>query len=200
VLKHETITACLLNWKRRDNIRRIVSSLLENELISEIIVWNNGDPITLASCRVIDSLHNIVCYGRYEAARRSSSDVIFVQDDDCIVHNIGFLYERYLEDSNAIHSNQSEQSAEKRKLNNVGHGAIFHRKLLNCFSSYSAIFPMDFLFMRECDMVFSSLNIKRNYLALDLEQLPKLDVALCQEKNHYRIRQRMQRRVDQLKC
>lgn len=192
------IVACILNWKRPKNLEKIVKSLKKQNIINEIIIWNNAkDIIELSGCSVINSSENIMCYGRYEAIFKSFSNVFYIQDDDCIVKNIEFLYSQYLIHPRTIHSNLSK-SANKRGIKEyVGHGAIFNKKLLRCFDLYKSIYPIDNLFLRESDLIFSMLNQKINYLVSDdeLEQLPKLNVSLCKEPNHIMNRKLMKKRI-----
>ena len=63
------VTACLLSWKRQQNLPLIIGSLRDHPFIDEILVWNNDTSVSLTidepKVRVINSDRNLICFGRY---------------------------------------------------------------------------------------------------------------------------------------
>ena len=85
-----TVTACLITYKRPKNLSKIVEHLLKYEFIDEIIIQDN------------DKRENLRCYGRYTSAIKAKNDIIYTQDDDCIVYNLEEIYEKFIEDPERI--------------------------------------------------------------------------------------------------
>lgn len=90
-----SVTACLVSWKRQYHLPEIVEEIRKCPDISEIIVWQNEVPLLESTvslpCRTIYSPENRGVYGRFLAAQQAKNDLIFVQDDDLLVHNISEL-------------------------------------------------------------------------------------------------------------
>jgi len=192
------ITACLLRWKRLENIDVIVKHLRCSNIIDEIIVWNNGDAFESDECIVVNSLSNQICWGRYLAAFLASNDLIYFQDDDWLLSHdaISHLYGQYKRESQAVHNFWTKQVKDKNAWYScVGFGAIFHKNRLSCFRQYFERHPLDYLFLREADKVFGLLNKKRNYLTTGYSSLPKLDVSLCTMAEHAPMREAILERM-----
>lgn len=119
----------------------------------KIAVWNN-------------SIHpNLKIFGRYVAASTmTQSPLVYVQDDDCILDDGGFealmsAWRPGLIALNFPAGNRRNYVNAHHGIALVGFGAIFERQLIGkAFSRYLAKFPMDDLFLRECDRAFTALN------------------------------------------
>jgi len=100
------VSACLLSWKRPENLRKIIEQLRNEPLIDDIVVWNNNPELRLnldaENLTVINSERNLVTYGRYLCTQHARHDLIYTQDDDCLVHNIGELYISFQRDPSCI--------------------------------------------------------------------------------------------------
>ena len=75
------ITAVMLNWKRPENVARIVAGWRESGLVDEAIVWNNNPdaPLTLDGwARVINTSHNHGLYARFVAACLARNDCVLI--------------------------------------------------------------------------------------------------------------------------
>jgi len=126
-----------------------LSPILAHLPFDDVIVWDN-------SARP----EALKVFGRYAAIEEAKNEIIYTQDDDCIVRAPDLLgqYEDGL-----IVTNVPRQ---RRRLYNdgvtlVGWGAVFHRRLLEPLNRYLACWPRDDLFLRECDRVFTGLNRSR---------------------------------------
>jgi hypothetical protein len=93
-LPARSVSACLVSWKRPDNVRAIVAHLRAQPIIDDIVIWNNA-PENLAIAEqdvtVIQSERNLITLGRYRAVAHARHDAIYTQDDDCLVYNIDEL-------------------------------------------------------------------------------------------------------------
>ena len=76
------ISAILLNWKRSENIPIIISHLLRYKFIDEIIIADNSKG------------ENLKVYARYLAAQRAKNELIYFQDDDCLI-DVEKVYNAY---------------------------------------------------------------------------------------------------------
>jgi hypothetical protein len=152
---------------------------------SEIIIWDN-------SCESDQKV-----FGRFAALVRARNEVIYVQDDDCVVPTPALLSE-YENDKlvcNLPEAHRKDYVATGISL--IGFGAIFHRSLVD-FSPYLSKFPRDDLFLRECDRVFTYLNRDRTKL-VDVG-VTKLDRSYSQnrmwlEERHWQDLEEVRRRL-----
>lgn len=118
---------------------------------------------------------------------------IYTQDDDVIVENIPELLKE-AEKGLIVANTQPEHTAFYAKEENsggriclIGWGAIFHRDLLADTDRYEAKFPIDELYKREFDRVFTYIhdiklingNLKHFESAKDEGQ------AMYREKRHW---------------
>lgn len=110
---------------------------------------------------IIIATGNKLMMNRYEAALKAKNDIIYTQDDDCVILNIDDIVNAYNPDKiianiKLAHINHYANYADG-KIALVGWGAIFNKKLIN-FDKYLARFPEDEFLYREADRVFTWLN------------------------------------------
>ncbi len=195
------ISACLLSYKRPQNMQRIVDSLHCFNFIDEILVWNNNPAEQLAlkgsKVQVINSPKNQLCYGRFECARRAKNEIIYVQDDDALVQNIPQLLAAFLQKESGITYGLLPKHYRDRKRYEhfygqvalLGWGAFFRKPDLAVLDSYLAHCPADFLFRREADQIFSiRLGVPHHPMRASVQLLDHHStkgVALYREENHY---------------
>jgi hypothetical protein len=141
---------------------------LEARSVSAIIP-TRGDVDTseiekaLRACPEIDDISFPVCrnvYGRYEAAAQARHDVVYTQDDDCIVE-ADILLGAFERGSRVLVHAMTPQHAGHYpgRISLVGFGAIFDRDLISRLDGWEK----DELFQRECDRVFTALAVRRTY-------------------------------------
>jgi hypothetical protein len=130
--------------------------------VSAIIV-TRGD-VDLSPClSSIDADEVIIRRGhggvweRWEAAISAKHDVVYVQDDDCVVDFAGVIA-AYDERDVACNMLASHRSDYLDGIALVGWGCVFHKDMLNAFGHYLMRFPEDEIFRREADRVFTGLN------------------------------------------
>lgn len=152
------LTAVVLNWKRPDNVRKIVNYLVKYDFISEIIVWNNS-PIEfeledhVTKIRVINSKENLRDEAKYLASSEAVNDYVFYQDDDWSTdHYLNALYLAFCLNPKVIHIATGEKTwithrAEPRKCINpalnlqaefsyIGTGSMFPKHCAEKHLSY----------------------------------------------------------------
>jgi hypothetical protein len=196
------VSACLLSWKRPQNLPVIIATLRETNFINEILIWNNNpelrlevdDPIT----RVIESEDNAMCYGRFLCAAEARNRIIYVQDDDAVNHDIEGLYGEFLADpariTHALIPSHSYYRRAERQMYGSAHnallgwGAFFRREWISVFNELPPSTFEDSLILREADKVFSLLQDREhNTVAGQISQLEghsKPGLALWRDPVH----------------
>jgi hypothetical protein len=93
------VTVCLLNWKRPQNLPRVIDSLMRQTLRPTVFLWNNaGTPFH--DERVawqVDSSQNMGCWPRWFMASRARTEYVCTLDDDLVLAD-----EQVLEDAVAL--------------------------------------------------------------------------------------------------
>ncbi len=182
------ITACLITWKRQQNIPRIIESLLQYPFIDEIIIHDNS------------KTDNLINYARYTSARRAQNGVIYVQDDDHIIKNVGDLYDQFLLHPDKIINGGIPEYLACTKDNTygasqmaiVGWGTIFARHLFpQPLKLYTDKFGEDYCFYRETDRIFTMLANQHHVMVpVDVEVLPgaRDEQALSSQNDHIKYK------------
>jgi hypothetical protein len=145
------------------NLNPVLSSLPKGV---DVVVWDNSK---------LEGEDEKV-YGRYCGINSARHSVIAVQDDDAIIEDWPGLIKQY--EPGVVTCNMGDAHSAyyaPMGLALVGFGAVFDRSFVRpTFDRYSAHFPMDELFLRECDRVFTALNhlrvVKIPYLSLPHEE------------------------------
>ncbi len=179
-----SVSACLVSWKRPQNLPIIVQALRRVECIDEILIWNNNPRIPLeiseTNTRVIQSEQNQSCYGRFLCAAQARNSVIYVQDDDALNPDIPGLYDQFLRDPTRIthvlapthwpQRNRRVYGEAQAAL--IGWGAFFRKEWLSVLEELPLPMRRDPLFRREADAFFSLLlERKHNAVPGQIEHL-----------------------------
>lgn len=182
------VTACLITWKRQQNIPKIVESLLQWPFIDEIIIRDNS------------KARNVINYGRYLSAEKAKNKIIYIQDDDCLVKNLDEVYEAFLKDPTAICHSGTEDYQKvipeniygKSQMAMAGWGSFFQKTWLPYLNRYTKVYGHDYCFYRETDRIFSLLMEKHhNFVLGDIVHLEGKDDenALCNQPDHLKYKQ-----------
>lgn len=142
------VTAVLLKYKRLEELVVIEKHLRSLPFINEVIIWDNSGS------------RNVINYGRYLGAFSGRNEVIYTQDDDCIVEDIASLYEMFEAQNGRCMVNGMKQErahAYTGKDSIVGWGAFFKRDWPNVLDRYIAKYGEDYIFYRETDRIFTTL-------------------------------------------
>ena len=126
-------------------------------------------------------------YTRYEGIVRASNDIIYTQDDDCIIGNIKHLINNYQKDT--IVANSNSQSRDKYfrltdgKICLIGYGAIFDKSMMDKMEDFRIKLGDDDLFNREADRVFTWLN-KYKLVDGDIKSFQSAYHGISAEQKH----------------
>ena len=139
------VTAVLLNYKRPRELREIEKNIRQYPFITDVIIWDNS------------TAHNFISFGRYLGAQRALNEHIYTQDDDCIIENLPEIYAAY-NGSKLVNGMKRERMAEYTGRDSlVGWGAFFKKEWVNILDRYVQVYGKDYIFMRECDRIFTTL-------------------------------------------
>jgi glycosyltransferase involved in cell wall biosynthesis len=164
-----SVTACLVSWKRPQNLPHIVQSLRRSECIDDILIWNNDPSIPLdipdSRTRIIPSSQNLSCYGRFACAAQARHSVIYVQDDDAINRDVDGLYRQFLDNPTGVaHALAPTHWPERNRYTYgdaraalIGWGAFFRKEWLSVLDDLPESTRRDPLFQREADKYFTLL-------------------------------------------
>ncbi len=173
----ESVSACLLSWKRPQNLPVIVRALRSVPCIDEILIWNNNPAVKLDiqddRTRVIESAKNVSCYGRFLCAAEARHPVVYVQDDDALNHDIAGLYREFLDHPTGVtHALAATHWGQRNRhvygdaqAALLGWGAFFRKEWLPVLDELPAATREDPLFQREADKFFTIL-LERRHTAL----------------------------------
>lgn len=169
-VEKKKVTACLLAYKRHENMQPIVQNLEQYDFIDEIIVWNNRSDTPLKlngeKVRVINSEVNMLCYGRFLCAKQAKNEIIYVQDDDVIVQDITSLFQSFLsDDTGIVHALNNNHYPHRYRYVHfygqgalIGWGAFFKKSWLKVLDEFLSKNANDYLFQREADQIFTILT------------------------------------------
>ena len=164
----------------------------------EIVIWDNGKRKVRWHDRdgnpgFSPDVRDISVYGRYAAIEYASHDLIYVQDDDCVVEDPAYIVDTFMSaPPQAVICNMPLEFRhdfyEDHAL--VGFGAAFYRDTpLRAFIQYGrAALPSGTdpltgsdedraFFTRTCDIVFTSLTPRV------LVDVPKTDLPWASDNN-----------------
>lgn len=127
-----------------------LSPVLATLPFSDVVVYDNSQEDQ--DCKV---------YGRYKAMERAKHDIIFTVDDDALT-DPAEICKHYRVDTITANVPPDRRGFYSDGVTLIGWGSVFHRGMASCFSRYLKRWPMDDLFLRECDRVFTGLNRSRN--------------------------------------
>lgn len=145
-------------------LSNVLESMSRSTAVSQIVVWNNAK-------RDVD----LGVYGRYRAIDDAEHDLIYVQDDDCIVDVDAVI--RAWEPGRLVANMPRSRWYDYRDSTLVGWGAVFPRELpAAAFQRFFDADPREATrlpsaFRRDCDLVFSSLT-PRTVIDVGFEHLP----------------------------
>lgn len=156
----------------------------------ELILWDNS------------AVPDRKVYGRYLAARQARFEVIYTQDDDCVVDAaaIAVAYEPGVIVANSDpHHRETNRALYRDDIALIGWGAVFDKPLAEAaLRRYHERFPAhDELFDRECDRVFTGLNGLR-LVEVPFRHLERAEAPdrMWREPNHLKDFAEIRRRID----
>ena len=102
------VTALLLNWKRQDNIVKVIQSIRDQSVKVDIWLWNNNieDKTSYDVDVQINSSNNFKCWPRWLVGSMVDEGFIFTLDDD-IMFNKTDVIENCLKTFKTIGKNRT---------------------------------------------------------------------------------------------
>jgi len=77
------VTVCLLNWRRPQNLPKVLDSIERQTVKPVIFLWNNGEPFDDPRIRwQVHSSRNMGCWPRWFMASRATTEFVCSLDDD----------------------------------------------------------------------------------------------------------------------
>jgi hypothetical protein len=182
------VTAVLIKHNRIEELELIIQNLKQYPFIKEILIRDN-------------TVDNKITYGRYLEARKASNDIIYFQDDDCIVNNIEKLYRLFdgTKLVNGVKEARIKFYSGKNTL--VGWGTFIKKEWLNVFDEYLKLYKEDRLLYREADRIFTSLiKVPRFTIEADVTDFPcaMSSTALSLQGEHFQTMDKALERVKEV--
>lgn len=179
-----------------------LSPILETLPFDDVIVWDNL------------KRNDEKVYGRYEAILEMPGDYVYTQDDDCVLPESSIMALAAAAGRGHVVCNVTpahRRSYEPIGIGLVGWGAVFHREApFAAFRKYLAMhaaptwlqvargpWPMDDMFLRECDRVFTGLTPIR-WMELPFDHMPhagnrnKMFYDACHQSDFAEVKKRIE--------
>jgi hypothetical protein len=109
-------------------------------------------------------------YQRYLSAKKAKNDIIYVQDDDCLV-NYQVLFESYNGKITNSMTKPFQQHYNGLGCTLVGWGCYFPKSMIDVFDKYIEKYGEDEHLLREADRIFTYLNKPYNTVLMPHEDL-----------------------------
>lgn len=145
---------------------------------------------------------NLKVFGRYAHIYPGPAHRVYTQDDDCI---LGFgsqfdLFRAYEPGVVTCNLPAIRRPEYTDGIALVGWGAIFDRNLTSVFNLYLKHFPLDDLFLTECDRIFTGLN-KVKLIDVPFTHLPHATAPdrMCNRPDHWEKLAEIRRRIHLVK-
>lgn len=139
---------------REPELNPLVLERIDLDFFDEILIVNNCPSV----------------YHRYLAAAKAKNQIVYTQDDDCLV-NYQVLFSKY---NGQVTNTMTLPFIEKYKDTGctlVGWGCYFPKSMLSVFDRYIAKYGIDQHLLRESDRIFTAMNRPWNVQILPHEDL-----------------------------
>lgn len=136
-------------------------------------------------------------YRRYQAAARAKNDIVYVQDDDCLV-NYQVLFKHYNGQLTNTMTEPFQRQYEPMGCTLVGWGCYFPKVMVNVFAKYIAQYGLDAHMLREADRIFTYLNKPFNTIIMPHEDLFQTADRMGYQANHFPSAQEALEKVKRL--
>lgn len=132
--------------------------------------------------------------------KQTYREVYITQDDDCILSSIQPFLDAYTPGVVTCNVPVNRRAEYNDGVALVGWGAIFDRGCMGVFRTYLKHYPMDDLFLTECDRVFTGLN-RVQLIDVPFTHLPHAEDAdrLHKRHDHWERLREIRRRIYRVK-
>ncbi len=162
----DKISCCLIT--RKKEYPSIIMDRLTLGFFDEILVCTESPSV----------------YQRYLLAKQAKNDVIYVQDDDCLV-NYQSLYKKYDGNLTNTITEGFKNFYDPLGCTLVGWGCFFPRSFTDVFYKYIRKYGEDEHLLREADRIFSFLNKPFNSILMPHEDLFQDKTRMSLEPEHF---------------
>lgn len=144
---------CVLITKEKE-YPKIIMERLDLGFFNEILVTRESPSV----------------YQRYLMASQAKNNIIYVQDDDCLV-NYQSLFKKYDGRITNTMTLPFQKRYEEMGCTLVGWGCFFPKQMITVFDKYIAAYGKDEHLLREADRIFTCLNKPFNTIIQPHEDL-----------------------------
>ena len=108
--KDSKISLIILNWKRPDGVKMICRQLENEDIVNEIIVWNNNPDLHFEAfgkkMRVVNTSQDFGLFTRFAAASLAKNECILFHDDDIMapVETLNVLFQKWRKEPMICHT------------------------------------------------------------------------------------------------
>ena len=162
----ETKISCVL-ITREEYFPEIILDRLDLDFFDEILIYNKCSSV----------------YHRYLSAAKAKNDLIYVQDDDCMV-NYQVLFQKFDGRLTNTMTKEFQKKYEDKGCTLVGWGCYFPKSMLSVFDKYIAKYGVDQHLLREADRIFTHLNKPWNTVIQPHEDLFQDESRMGYQQNH----------------
>ena len=185
------VSAIILSWQRPREVGIIVEELHKYSFIDEIVVAVNKPD------------DNKKCYKRWLAAMRAKNNIVYVQDDDCIIENIQEIYDSYDGTRMAIGTKGTHLTkCMQEGIGLVGWGTILNKRWID-LKPYLDRHGEDEILIRDADRIVTyAIGVKRphNYVISTVTDFESAsgDMAMYRQPEHWEIKNKALERAKEL--
>lgn len=123
-------------------------------------------------------------YERYLLAEQAKNDIIYVQDDDCIV-DYKELWKHYNGGLTAGITQHHHDAYMGSGVTLVGWGCFFPKSMLKNIQKYIDVYGKDAHLLREADRIFTFLNQPHNLVIMNHTDFTPQTNRMWNEPNHW---------------
>lgn len=123
-------------------------------------------------------------YERYIQASKARNEIVYVQDDDCIV-DYNELFKQYNGELTNAMTLKHHEHYKPMDMTLVGWGCFFPKKALINIGKYASVYGVDAHLMREADRIFTYLTQPHNTIIMPHEDLPQINRMSNTDPMHY---------------
>ena len=135
-------------------------------------------------------------YERYILASKARNDIVYVQDDDCIV-DYKELFKHYNGQITNSMTINHQSHYEPLDMTMVGWGCFFPKIMLKNIGKYASVYGVDAHLLREADRIFTYLNKPFNTQIMEHQDLPQVNRMSTTDPQHYKyipeVREKLKR-------